>query len=300
MKIEDIKAFIAVVKKQSLSQAADMLFITQPAITRRIQNLESTLGVELLDRNSRPHKPTPVGRQVFEQCQIVLREFELLKRMTENPDPTGILRLGVTQVIGDYVLVDALKELAHRYPNVNAKLSTDWSTRLIAKLADGELDAATVLMSGSASFPPHIEATSLMSLEMVLVGARHHYTDQPYPLRKLNEHGWILNPEGCGFRSRLQNVLQSMGLPILINLDTFGTELQLGLIASGLGVGLVPRPLLMASRHIDHIRVLAVTDFSLIVNLWLLQLQGVGNLDAPIQQFAHAIKAGFESYGLPE
>jgi DNA-binding transcriptional LysR family regulator len=299
MKIEDIKAFVAVVKKQSLSQAADMLYITQPAITRRIQNLESTLGVELLDRNSRPHKPTPVGRIVFEQCQIVLREFEQLKKMTENTDPTGTLRLGVTQVIGDYVLVDALKELASLYPNVSAKLSTDWSTRLIAKLADGELDAATVLMSATASFPPHIEAHSLMSLEMVLVGARTRYGDQPYQLRELNEQGWILNPEGCGFRSRLQNVLQTMGLPILVNLDTFGTELQLGLVANGVGIGMVPRPLLMASRHVDAIRCLTVSDFSLFVDLWLLHLQGVGNLYAPIQHFAQSISKGFQSYGLP-
>lgn len=60
MKISDIDAFAAVVRCQSLSQAAYDLGITQPAITRRVQNLEEALGIELLDRNTKPMRPTNV------------------------------------------------------------------------------------------------------------------------------------------------------------------------------------------------------------------------------------------------
>ena len=59
MKLDEIEAFVAVVRSQSLSQAADSLALTQPAVTRRIQNFEEALGVELLDRNTKPLKGLP-------------------------------------------------------------------------------------------------------------------------------------------------------------------------------------------------------------------------------------------------
>ena len=294
MKTEDIKAFIAVVQRQSVSHAAEVLHITQPAITRRIQNLEQALGVALLDRHTKPPRPTPMGRRVFEQCRAVMRELDALKKLAgSDAAPAGDVRLGMTQVIGDYVLVDALKQLAERFPDVKARLSTHWSSKLIASVAAGELDAATVLMPSTFAFPDHLIAHNLLALEMVAVGRRADFTEARYTLRDLHTHGWILNPEGCGFRSRLQRALASQGLPMTVNLDTFGTELQLGLVASGVGIGLAPRSLLKASRHHDQLVALEVSDFKLDVNLWLVHLAGLGNLLTPVQAFGQSIAQGF-------
>ncbi|GAB7127652.1 LysR family transcriptional regulator [Silvimonas sp. JCM 19000] len=295
MKTEDIKAFVAVVQRQSVSHAADVLHITQPAITRRIQNLEQALGVDLLDRNTKPPRPTPMGRRVFEQCRAVLRELEALKKLAaSDAAPAGDLRLGITQVIGDYVLVDALKQLSERFPDVQARLSTNWSSKLIAAVAAGELDAATVLMPNTYAFPEHLAVDNLLALEMVPVGRRSDFdAETRYSLRDLHKRGWILNPEGCGFRSRLQRALASQGLDMQVNLDTFGTELQLGLVAQGIGIGLAPRSLLAASRHHEQLVALQLTDFKLDVNLWLVRLAGLGNLLPPVNQFGAAIAAGF-------
>ncbi|KAF0812637.1 HTH-type transcriptional regulator YofA [Andreprevotia sp. IGB-42] len=299
MKTEDIKAFVAVVQKQSISHAAEVLHITQPAITRRIQNLESALGIDLLDRNTKPPKPTPMGRRVFDQCQAVLRELKALKTLAaSNTAPAGDLRLGITQVIGDYVLIDALKDLSESFPDVQAKLSTHWSARLITQVASGDLDAATVLMPAGFAFPEHVSVDNLLALEMVPVGRRCDFAERPYTLRDLHQHGWILNPEGCGFRNKLQRALAAQGLPLQVNLDTFGTELQLGLVASGVGIGLTPHSLLSASRHRDSLMALDVTDFKLEVNLWLVHLEELGNLLQPVRQFGASIAAGF-SAGLP-
>ena len=299
MKTEDIKAFVAVVQRQSVSHASEVLHITQPAITRRIQNLEQALGVALLDRNSKPPRPTPMGRRVFEQCRTVVRELDALKKLAaSDAQPAGELRLGITQVIGDYVLVDALKQLSERFPDVKARLQTQWSTKLIASVAAGELDAATVLMPGSFAFPEHLVVNNLLAIEMVPVGRRADFTKPVYTLKDLHAHGWILNPEGCGFRSRLQRALAAQGLPMLVNLDTFGTELQLGLVASGVGIGLAPRSLLGASRHAAGLVALEVSDFKLDANLWLVHLAGLGNLLTPVSQFGDAVASGFGPGGI--
>ncbi|MFP4899548.1 LysR family transcriptional regulator, partial [Paraburkholderia sp. BR14261] len=65
MNTRDLEAFVAVVESGSLVRASERLFLTQPGLTRRVQNLETTLGIELLDRQSKPLKPTAAGNEVY-------------------------------------------------------------------------------------------------------------------------------------------------------------------------------------------------------------------------------------------
>eukprot|EP01031_Cornospumella_fuschlensis_P014196 gene14196-17352_t len=142
MKIDDIDAFVAVIRSQSISQAAESLQLTQPAITRRVQNFEEALGVSLLDRNTKPLKPTPMGMRVYEQCRSVLREMDALRELVlSDSSPSGALRLGVPQTIGDVVLLDALSQLKALYPDLQTQVSTGWGSHLLGKMENGELDA---------------------------------------------------------------------------------------------------------------------------------------------------------------
>ena len=72
MEFDDLRTFVAVAETRSMSQAARQLFLTQPAVTRRLQRLETTLGSPLVDRKRRPFALTPAGHQVLERCRRVL------------------------------------------------------------------------------------------------------------------------------------------------------------------------------------------------------------------------------------
>jgi len=127
MKIDDIEAYVAVIRAQSLQQAAQTLGLTQPAITRRLQNFEEALGVDLLDRNTRPLKATAMGRVVYEQCRVIQREIDVLRELVANDTPpVGTLRLGVAQTIADIALPDAMRELRAAYPDLQASASSGW------------------------------------------------------------------------------------------------------------------------------------------------------------------------------
>src|SRR3546814_2555333 len=69
MNLHDLEAFVAVVEQGSVGAAATRLHVTQPAVTRRLQSLESALGTRLLDRETRPPQPTVHGRAVLEQAR---------------------------------------------------------------------------------------------------------------------------------------------------------------------------------------------------------------------------------------
>jgi len=294
MKIDDIDAFVAVIRNASLSQAAESLGLTQSAITRRVQSLEESLGVELLDRNTKPLKPTAAGRRVFEQCLRVLREVDGLRELVaSDTPPSGVLRLGVPQSIGEVVLLEALRRLAGEYPELRAQVSSGWGGHLLARLENAELDAAVVLFPPSKVFPDDLGATPLGRVELCVVAAK----DGDVQARRLldcYQHGWVLNPDGCGFRAGLQRALADQGLGLQLNLETFGSELQLGLVAQGRGLGLVPAPALARSRYREQLRVLTLEDFQPLIQLWLVRPQLLGNLETPAQLFGASVAQGLD------
>lgn len=295
MKIDDIDAFVSVIRCQSLSQAAQALQLTQPAITRRVQNFEQALGVELFDRNTKPLKPTLMGSQVYEQCRVILREMDALRELVaSDAPPSGTLRLGVPQTIGDVVLLDALKQLRERFPALRTQVSTGWGGQLVAKIERGELDAVAALFPAGKIFPDNIIGDAIGRMELVVVRALGAGPKKPGKLADVFESGWVLNPDGCGFRAGLQRTLADQGLSLKINLETFGTELQLGLVAEGLGLGLVPRELLARSAHRERLEALALKDFKPLMELFLVYPRFLGNLQGPVAAFGHEVAQSLE------
>ncbi|THF65283.1 LysR family transcriptional regulator [Pseudothauera rhizosphaerae] len=296
IKIDDLVSFVATVHHQSLSRAAEALGLTQPAVTRRIQSLEESLGAVLLDRDTKPPKPNALGRRVFAQCEQVLREVDNLKALVETEAvPQGRLRLGVTQSAAEVGIGELLEAFRARYPALDVTVSTRWSGDLVKQVERGDLDAATVMLPRGTDFPPALAARHLMAVEMVVVSMAGSWPErpEPYRLHDLRHSKWIVNPDGCGFRARLQRALADLGLPFHVAMDAFGTELQLQLVAEGLGLGLATRAQIERSRYRDRIRVLPVTDFNPSTEMWLIHTAAPGNLKRPIELFAEAAVATF-------
>lgn len=295
MKTEDLRAFDAVVRFGSISEAARAMALTQPAITRRIQNLEESLGAQLLDRTTKPPRPSVLGLRVHEQTKSALREIDALASLVAtDTEPSGRLRLGLTHSMGSAGLIGVLSSLKTEFPDVELQISTDWSARLVDKVSQGKLDAATVFLTANAVFPDGLSGERLASTDVVVVAAKGHFDKPGAKLRTFAEAGWILNPEGCGFRAALQRKLADLGLRFHLNLETFGSELQLGLVAAGMGVGFVSRTALQASRYAGQLDVLSPRDFKHAVDVWLIGPAFHGNLHRAVQRFGQGMAGSFK------
>ena len=283
MKIDDISAFVAVVRNHSVSAAAESLRLTQSAITRRVQNFEQDLGVELLDRSVKPPRPNATGKRVFEQCSKVLLEVDRLRDLVQNDQaPTGVFRIGVIQTVGDMVLLDTLQRLNAAFPGLHTEVASGWGAQLLERVANAEIDAAVALFPATKVLPEGLVGRALGRLELVVVAKKGSMPRRSYKLRELYDVGWVLNPDGCGFRAGLARTLAQQGLSFKLNLETFGTDLQLGLVANGAGLGLMPLPILERSRHLAQLDMINVSDFKPQLDIWLIQAQ----LPGPVQ---HAI-----------
>ncbi|VFR30949.1 Transcriptional regulator, LysR family [plant metagenome] len=296
MKIDDIEAFVAVVRCHSLSQAAQELGLTQPVITRRIQSLEEVLGVELLDRNTKPPKPTEIGLRVREQCRAVLQEIDTLRELVAaDLPPSGGLRLGLTQGIGEVALLDVLQDLRSTWEGLSPQVATGLSGRaLLERVEREELDAAIVFLARGMQIPKSLEGRRLASTRLVVVGRRADWTRKQYTLADCSAHGWALNPDGCGFRASLKRALAAQSLPFHVKLDTYGRDLQLQSVAQGQGLGLVPLPLLAHSAYRDALAVVPVKDFKLSIDLWLAHGPALGRRQDPVARFGACVADIFE------
>ena len=95
--LDNLKAFAAVIDHKSLTKAASRLYLTQSAISRRIQQLEEALGGTLLDRTQRPPSFTALGQRVYEQSLPILRAVDdLMMLARQGAPPTGTLRFGIS------------------------------------------------------------------------------------------------------------------------------------------------------------------------------------------------------------
>lgn len=294
MKIDDISAFVAVIRNQSVSAAADTLGLTQSAITRRVQSFEQDLGVELLDRSVKPPRPSPTGRRVYEQCARVLLEVERLRDLVQHDrSPTGAFRIGMIQTIGDVVLLDAVRGLNEAFPGLHTEVVSGWGAQLVQQVEAGALDAALGLFPSTKVLPDGLSGRTLGHLELAVVAKRGSLPRRAYKLRDVYECGWVLNPDGCGFRAGLARALAGQGLAFRVNLDTFGADLQLGLVANGMGLGLMPRPILERSPHRGALDIVNVTDFRPKLEIWMIQPQLAGPLLQAIDHVAATVEQAF-------
>src|SRR3981189_2161719 len=123
MNIRDIEAFLAVVETGSIIAAAAKLHLTQPGVTRRVQNLEQRLGVTLLDRQLKPLKPTAAGRQAYALGRRVIGAVAgMTAGLGPDGEPAGEIRLGFTQSLSDLALLPALERLRSTYPKLTPRI----------------------------------------------------------------------------------------------------------------------------------------------------------------------------------
>ncbi|WP_205965213.1 LysR family transcriptional regulator [Paraburkholderia flava] len=283
---EDLRSFVVVIDEASLTRAADMLCVTQSAVSRRIQRLEESLGAELFDRNSKPPKPTALAQRIYAYAIPLLRDLDrLLEVPVENAAPSGTFRLGMTQVVEEIVLFDAVMQLKAVFPALDVRLHTEHSSTLQQQMLSGTLDAAVLVLPSRAQPADGIEGRRLTTLDVLVVQSRTQplVTGKRRPtIRSLSAHTWVLNPDGCGYRAALEQAMDDAGRSLRVGVDTYGTEMQLRLVAAGLGLGLVPRSVLSRSAMARDLDIVNVSDFALKLDAWLVHALHLGNLKRAI------------------
>jgi len=289
MNIEDVRAFVAVVDRGSVARAALRLNLTQPAISRRVQRLEQALGVTLLDRDQKPARPTKAGEAAYQRCLAVLRAAETLARESRAELPAGPLRIGISLGIAESVFVPALDAIRDNHPQLLLHLVSGGSIELRKQVADGTLDAAIGMARPDR--PIDEPGAEKLGIERVCVVAGNGLgLKRRLALADLAGLPWVINPDGCGFRAQLDRALANNGHALEVAAQSWGTALQLALIARNGGLGLVPERLIAESPHRAALKIIEVADFEAQLAVWMVRGATLGPFAAAVDGVAAAVR----------
>jgi DNA-binding transcriptional LysR family regulator len=259
MDIAALQAFLAVAETGSFSRAAERIFITQPAVSKRISALESQLGTRLFDRIGRTVRLTEAGQALLERTRAILRELDDVKRSIANLTGTigGELALATSHHIGLHRLPPALKRFHDTYPGVHLGLQFMDSEKACTAVAQGEIELDLVTLPPGLPGPLRVVKVWDDPLDIV-VSRTHPLADIPVPAKALLDYPAILPGPGTYTREIILKALGPWRDQIQIGMATNYLEVLKMLASIGLGWSALPRTMIDDSLKVVQIKKITI------------------------------------------
>nr|WP_255426399.1 LysR substrate-binding domain-containing protein [Pseudonocardia sp. C8] len=229
----------------NFSRAAERLRISQPALSQQIQRLEAEVGAPLVDRTSRPVALTEVGRRLLEQTAELLDQVRSIERLATaaGRGETGSLRIGVIPLALLGPVPGCLRAFRGTHPDVLVSLHRSDSAPLLDLLGSGRLDAGFLTAAPHPSTGLH--GTDLWETELELAVPDDHRLagTGPVALRELAREHLVLFPREAAPENYdlVITACAAAGFSPRLVTTTGGYADQIGYVAAGVGVALVPR-----------------------------------------------------------
>lgn len=241
MRLAQIEGFVEVARSQKLGQAAGELFITQPALTARIQRLEQELGVPLFVRTPTGMRLTDPGRTFLPWAVRALDAVEEGRRHVDElaRGGAGELAIGAAPAVGTYVLPALLKSFSDDLPNVSLVVRTGHSEEILDMVLRGEVEVGLV----RALLHPQIQSVPFYEETLVLVTDPSH----PFAARKgisiaeISEVQLILFDRTSSYHGLTSAFFREAGVTPRGVMELDNIDAAKKMVQQGLGVALLPQ-----------------------------------------------------------
>jgi len=252
-----LQVFHAVAKHLSFTKAGEALFMTQPAVTFQIRQLEEQFNTRLFDRSQGRIALTPAGRMALEYAERILSlSAELDTRLKEiGGQMAGPLLIGASTTIAEYLLPQVLGEFKSRYPSVVPSLFVANSEAVQARIAERTLDLGFI---EGDSHLPSLGTDVCGDDELQVICAPTHPLAQLNSVtpKTLTEHAYISREPGSGTREVIDHYLHKAGVSpdsMQVVMELGSPEALKGLVATGLGFAIMSRATVTKETQIGQV-----------------------------------------------
>ncbi|AIQ75420.1 MULTISPECIES: LysR family transcriptional regulator [Paenibacillus] len=253
MELRQLQYVLQIAAEKNFSRAADKLHIAQPSLSQQLSKLEKELGVMLFQRNTSSVELTYAGSKFVEQAQIIIDAVELLRQEMSDISElrTGRVVVGSMPITGAHLLPHVLPVFKQNYPEVEITLLEDSSMNLEKLTASGQTDLSLL------SLPLEIPALAYEELGEERIDlavppehplAKRILDGTRTSLKELKDEPFIVLKEGQGFRKMTVELCRKAGFEPRIVFESNNMETVQSLVATGMGVTLVPRFIARAPR----------------------------------------------------
>ena len=245
MTLDQLHTFQTVATTHSFRRAAELLSLTQPAVSKQIQALETELEQRLFERG-RSAQLTLAGTALLKHVDQLRRIVTVAKEEISDLRDLrqGKLSIGAAHSVAAYELPRLIEAYRAAYPKINLVIESAWSVDITRRVLSHALDLGLlILVSPKLEGFPQLSFVPLATTDLAFVVAANN----PLANRKrltwddLKEAPWILNHDGCVYRSYIERRLEERGQSIKVEVEVLGLELHKKLAELGLGVSLLPQ-----------------------------------------------------------
>ena len=284
--------FYVVAKCGSLTKAAEELYISQPAVSQAIKQLESQLGGKLFNRTHKGMELTETGgKQIFDTVEKALKLFDDAEsKYAELKDTaTGIVRICASDTVSTHFLLPYIKEYHEKYPNVNLILQNCTSSETIELLKNNKGDV------GFVNLP--IDDTDInlsntvMQLHDTFVASENfkELTDGVIDLKRLQDYPLLMLELSTATRQAIVSFAHSQGIHLHPEIELASLELMVQLAKNGIGIACIPREFVLHELNEEKSLVEIKTNPTLPTRAIGLALPKKENLTFAVKEFIKLI-----------
>lgn len=273
-----LEVFYAVAKQLSFTKAAQVLSITQPAVTKHINELELQYNNKLFDRKSNKIELTPAGQLLVKHAETVFAiyrniEFDMNALMHTAP---AVLHLGTTPALSDQVLIPLLAIFRQKFPLVQLQCRSGSSNQMEHALLDKNI---TLALSAVKPEQQEIEYTPFLTDELVLACKVSHPLTHVSEInaRCLQEYSFVMPADSIGLRELTEHALQLMGVnrkDLQVELEFANTESIKSYLLHSNCLAFLPRRDVLKELQNGSLAVIPLAGVAITRTLYFLMLRG--------------------------
>lgn len=249
--LRQLEVFLAVARFESVSRAAQELAMSQSAVSGALAEIERQFDIQLFDRLGKRLQLSSLGRSLRPAAEALQEQALELEQALTNQKGTGVLRVGATLTIGNYLAVPLMARFMAEHPEARISLEVANTSEIARRVENFEIDVG--LVEGEL-VQPDLDVSRWCDDELVVFCAKSHPFAKKKQLRDedLRRANWIVREPGSGTRQAFEHAMHGLLPELTIALELQHTEAIKSAVEAGLGVGCVSRIALEeAFRHGD-------------------------------------------------
>lgn len=244
LRFRHLEMLTALGETGSLRAAARQVHLTQPALSKAVNEIELAFGRSLFTRTARGLSPTPPGELVIQGARLLLRELtHLHQEVGTGEQAKAILRIGATPFMVQSHLPFILKQLTTGTDAIRVQIVEDQAPRLAKALSDGELDAAISTYSTRQEHLDGFRYDTNWEVELVVIADHSNpLTDSSsIDWKTLSKQPWIMPPASSMLRHEIENCFRrASAMPPIPVVESASPISNVHLAAAGIGIAIAP------------------------------------------------------------
>ena len=237
--LRQLRVFEAVAEQLSYTRAAELLHLSQPAVSMQVKQLEETIGLPLLEKMGKKVFLTKAGEELHHYAHVIFDQLGEAEEVLESLKgvKTGKLDIAVASTV-NYFAPRLLAAFKKRYPGVALTLEVTNRETLLKRLENNERD---LVLMGKPPSGQHLASTPFMENQLVVIAPPDHplAEERDIPLRRLADECFVMREKGSGTRAAMERFFADQGMEIQINMEMTRGEATKQAVRAGMGLGVV-------------------------------------------------------------